>query len=110
MNTGTKLRTILVIATCLNTALMATDITGFNNPTLDAIYTVASIILSFVITAIATYFNNDFTETACRYTGAMRAEKEYLKSGTDGENFFDDAVEDEELADDEEFWEEGETE
>ena len=61
MNIGTKLRTILVIATSLNTALMATDLTGFNNHTLDTIYTVVSIILNFIIVACVTYYNNDYT-------------------------------------------------
>lgn len=92
MNIGTKLRTILVVATCLNTALMATDITGFHNPILDTIYTVASIILNFVIVAIATYFNNDFTKTAALYTTAMRLEKkkedlpeDYFEGGENNE-------------------------
>lgn len=61
MNLGTKIRTILAIATSLNTALMATDITGFHNGTLDIIYKVVSIILNFVIVACVTYYNNDFT-------------------------------------------------
>lgn len=91
MNTGTKLRTILVIATCLNTALMSTDITGFNNGTLDLIYKVASIVLNFVIVALGVYFNNDYTETACKHTGLMRLEK---KQPDDGEDFFEEIEED----------------
>ena len=91
MNTGTKLRTILAVASSINTALMATDLTGFHNPTVDMIYKIASIILNFVIVAIATYYNNDFTEVACRYTGAMRLEKEQAKGIITGENFFDEA-------------------
>lgn len=100
MNYGTKLRTILVIATSLHTALIATDITGFHNPTLDTIYKVVSICLNFVIVALAAYFNNDYTEIACRHTGAMRLEKEQKKVIT-GENFFDE-FEDESLDDVEE--------
>ena len=95
MNFGTKLRTVLVIATSLNTALMATDLTGFSNPTVDTIYKVASIVLNFIIVALAAYFNNDYTETACRYTGAMRLEKEQMKGIIAGENFFDEAEEEE---------------
>lgn len=75
MNTGTKVRTILAIATSLNTALMATDITGFHNGTLDTIYKVVSIILNFVIVALATYYNNDYTEEANYHTEVMRLEK-----------------------------------
>lgn len=93
MNIGTKLRTILVIATCLNTALMSTDITGFHNSTLDAIYKVASIILNFIIVALATYFNNDYTEEACKHTGKMRLMKDQKALKIDGENFLDEAEE-----------------
>ena len=93
MNFGTKLRTILVIATSLHTALMATDLTGFSNATVDMIYKVASIVLNFIIVALAAYFNNDYTETACRHTGAMRLEKEQAKGIITGENFFDEAEE-----------------
>lgn len=75
MNTGTKVRTILAIATSLNTALMATDITGFHNGTLDTIYKVVSIILNFVIVALVTYYNNDYTEEANYHTEVMRLEK-----------------------------------
>lgn len=98
MNFGTKLRTILAIATSLNTALMATDLTGFHNPTLDTTYKVVSIILNFVIVACVTYYNNDYTEVACQHTGAMRTEKEHQKGIITGENFYDEA---EEVGDDE---------
>lgn len=90
MNFGTKLRTILVIATCLNTALMATDITEFNSPTLDLIYKVASIVLNFIIVACATYYNNDFTEEACRSTGYMRWLKSIQKGEGVGEGLADE--------------------
>lgn len=98
MNIGTKIRTVLAIATSLNTALMATDLTGFNNHTLDTTYMVVSIILNFVIVACVTYYNNDYTEIACEHTGAMRAEKEHKKGIITGENFYDEA---EEVGDDE---------
>lgn len=89
MNFGTKLRTVLAIATSLNTALMATDITEFNNPKLDIIYKVVSILLNFVIVACVTYYNNDFTEIAAEYTGEMRAKKAELKGEINGERFHD---------------------
>lgn len=95
MNTGTKLRTILIIATCLNTALMATDVTGFHNAVLDTIYTWASIILNFVIVALATYFNNDYTQIASEHTGRMRLEKAQQAGLIDGEDFFDEPEPDE---------------
>lgn len=87
MNFGTKLRTILAVATSLNTALMATDITEFHNPKLDIIYKVVSIILNFVIVACVTYYNNDFTELACQTTGELRAKKAE-QNGVNGEEFY----------------------
>lgn len=98
MNFGTKLRTILAIATSLNTALMATDLTGFNNGVVDLVYKIASIVLNFVIVACVAYYNNDYTETACKHTGMMRLEKEQTKNDYIGEDFFDEP--------DEEFYQE----
>ena len=104
MNSGTILRTILAIATSLNTALMATDITGFNNPNLDMAYKIASIILNFIIVACVTYYNNDYTEIAAEYTGDMRQRKAELKNTYEGEYFFDE--EEDEILDEEETEEE----
>ena len=101
MNTGTKIRTILAIATSLNTALMATDLTGFSNATVDMIYKIVSIVLNFIIVACVTYYNNDYTEEGCKGTGYTRLLKEETGNG---EDFFD--VEDEEDWDDEEWDEE----
>ena len=99
MNFGTRLRTILAIATSLNTALIATDVTDFNNATLDLIYKVASIVLNFIIVACVTYYNNDYTEIAAEKTGEMRLIKEELKNGSNeeyfGEKFLDEFVEEE---------------
>lgn len=95
MNLGTKIRTVLAVATSLNTALLATDLTGFNNPTLDTIYKVVSIILNFVIVACCTWYNNDYTEVAAQYTGMMRLEKEQKKGIITGENFYDEEEGDE---------------
>lgn len=92
MNFGTKLRTILAIATSLNTALMATDLTGFNNHTVDIIYKVVSIILNFVIVACVTYYNNDYTEIACEQTGELRLRKAE-KKGINGEYFYEEGKE-----------------
>ena len=80
MNFGTKIRTILAVATCLNTALMATDVAQFHNPTLDLAYKIISVILNFVIVACVTWFNNDYTPEAAEGTGLTRM----LKAGEDG--------------------------
>ena len=52
MNKGTQLRTILAIATSINTALIATDVTDFNSPTVNLIYKVLSVVLNFIIVAL----------------------------------------------------------
>ena len=98
MNFGTKIRTVLAVATSLNTALMATDITEFGNAKLDIIYKVVSIILNFVIVACVTYYNNDYTEDACIATGEMRMKKAEKSGKLNGEYFYgDDGMEDEDF-------------
>ena len=81
MNMGTKIRTILTIATCLNTALMATDLTGFSNATVDAVYRIVSIVLNFIIVALTTYYNNDYTvegATGTKITRDMKELRDYV--------------------------------
>lgn len=96
MNTGTIIRTILVIATSLNTALMATDITGFSSPTLDMIYKVASVVLNFIIVFCATYYNNDYSEEACIGTGITRQLKAEQEPDYVGERMYTELKEPEE--------------
>lgn len=92
MNNGTIIRTILVIATCLNTALISTDFAQFHNPTVDMAYRIISVILNFIIVACATWFNNDYTPEAAEGTGLTRS----LKAGDDGLDIIvDDYLEDE---------------
>lgn len=80
MNFGTKVRTILAVATCLNTALMATDVAQFHNETVNLIYRILSVVLNFVVVACVTWYNNDYTPEGCEGTGYTRM----LKSGDDG--------------------------
>ena len=75
MNKGTILRTILAVAVSIHTALVATDITEFHNPTANLIYKIVSIFVNFVVVAITTYYNNDFTIEADTYTKLMRQAK-----------------------------------
>lgn len=96
MNKGTILRTVLVIATCFNTALMATDIAQFHNPKLDLIYKILSVIANFVIVFCATYFNNDYTEAGAIGTGYTRQLKKEAKTGYIGDRFFGMYEEDDE--------------
>lgn len=97
MNFGTKLRTVLAIATSLNTALLATDLTSFNNHTLDISYKVVSIILNFIIIACVTYYNNDYTVegkvgtiTTREMKETANAEWEYVEEPEDAEVDEDD--------------------
>ena len=94
MNFGTKLRTVLRIATSLQTALCMTTavITDFNNKSLILIWAIFSIICDFVIAFITTYYNNDYTEIACETTGELRARKAEQK-GIQGEYFYNDEEE-----------------
>lgn len=96
MNIGTKIRTVLAVATCLNTALMATDVAQFHNAKLDLAYRIVSVILNFVIVACVTWFNNDYTPEAAEGTGLTRQLKEksdglgvvvndYIEDGEDDE-------------------------
>ena len=98
MNTGTIIRTILAIATCLNTALMATDIAHFHNPKLDLAYKIISVILNFIIVACVTWFNNDYTPEACEGTGLTRmlkAEEDEIGVNVDGLDYIEDGDDDE---------------
>ena len=88
MNKGTIFRTVLVIATCFNTALMATDVAQFGNETLNLIYRILSVVANFVIVFCATYFNNDYSEEACIGTGVTRQLKAEKKDDYIGDYFF----------------------
>lgn len=100
MDFGTKVRTLLAVATCLNTALMATDLTQFHNATVDLIYRIASVVLNFIVVACVTWYNNDYTEAARVGTGVTRQIKAEMADGYVGDYFFtepqDEPIEDEE--------------
>ncbi len=82
MNTGTIIRTTLAVATCLNTALLATDVAQFHNETVNLIYRILSVILNFVVVACVTWYNNDYTPQASEGTGLTRQ----LKAEAKGED------------------------
>lgn len=99
MNFGTKIRTILAVATCLNTALMATDVAQFHNETVNLIYRILSVVLNFVVVACVTWYNNDYTPIASEYTGAMRQAKSDEEAGVDvsGLEYLEEGDDDDEL-------------
>lgn len=101
MNKGTIIRTILVIATCLNTALLATDVAQFGNETVNLIYKILSVAANFVIVFCATWFNNDYSEEACIGTGVTRQLKAEKAEDYNGDFFFDE-VSDEDMLEEEE--------
>ena len=90
MNQGTIIRTILVIASCFNTALMATDVAQFGNETVNLVYRILSVVANFIIVFCATYFNNDYSEEACIGTGMTRQLKAEKKQGYVGDFFYTD--------------------
>ena len=96
MNFGTKLRTILAIATALNTANVMSAFAEFDNPIISTIYKAVSLIALIIVMSANTYYNNDYTETASKYTGMMRLEKEQKKGVITGENFYDELEDEEE--------------
>lgn len=90
MNQGTIIRTILVIASCFNTALMATDVAQFGNETVNLVYRILSVVANFIIVFCATYFNNDYSEEACIGTGMTRQLKAEKKQDYVGDFFYTD--------------------
>lgn len=94
MNKGTIIRTILVIASCFNTALMATDVAQFHNETVNLVYKILSVVANFIIVFCATWFNNDYTEEACVGTAITRQLKAEQKGDYIGEYFYTEPKED----------------
>jgi uncharacterized membrane protein len=90
MNIGTKLRTILAIATALNTANVMSAFAEFDNPIISTIYKAVSLIALIIVMSANTYYNNDYSEIACEHTGAMRLAKEQKKGNIHGENFIEE--------------------
>lgn len=95
MNTGTVIRTALAVAVSIHTALIATDVTGFQNPKVDLIYKIVSIVVNFIVVALTTYYNQDYTEEACQGTGLTRQLKAEKKEDYNGEVFNDEVKDDE---------------
>lgn len=111
MNKGTKLRTVLRVAASLqNTAVILTaSVNAFAGEYhigwLVFAWALFAIICDFVVSALTTYYNNDYTEEACEATGEMRARKAE-KNGINGEYFYmdldDDPLQEEEGEDESE--------
>ena len=77
MNRGTIIRTVLAVASVINSGAVASGIAEFENPTVNAVYEVLSFVAMTVILFVNTYYNNDYTEAAAHGTGLTRM----LKAG-----------------------------
>ena len=92
MDKGTKIRTALRIAVSLNTAIYAVSTAvgalGFNWLTLA--WAILTIISDLVVSALTTYYNNNYTEEACIGTGITRQLKAEKQEGYIGDIFFTD--------------------
>lgn len=108
MDKGTKIRTALRIAVSLNTAIYAVSAAvgalGFSWLTLAwAIFTVIS---DFAVSALTTYYNQNYTEEACIGTGITRQLKAEQKKDYIGDIFFTD-IDDEVIEENEDTDESG---
>lgn len=99
MNVGTKIRTALRIAVSLNTAIYAVSaaVGTLGYGWLTVAWAIATIISDFVVSALTTYYNNDYTEEACIGTGITRQLKAEKKNSYAGEIFYsEESTEDKE--------------
>ena len=95
MNTGTKLRTALRIAVSLDTAAFAVTaaIGELNIGWLTFAWGIFIIVTDFAVSALTTYYNNDYSPEMAEGTGYGRQLKAQKKDDYAGENFFDEAEE-----------------
>ena len=100
MNKGTIIRTILAIATVINSGAIAAGIAELENPTVNMIYKVLSFCATAVILFVNTWYNQDYTEEACIGTAITRQLRAEKKEGYIGDIFFTD-IDDEEDEEDE---------
>ena len=85
MNKGTIFRTILAVCVSINTALAVTDVTGFENEKLNLAYQIVSMVINFVIVALNTYYNNDYTQEGAEGTALTRRLKAEKTEGAEGD-------------------------
>ena len=82
MNIGTKIRTVARVAVSAYTAfcIWQTAVDGFGNKTVSLIWAILIIACGWVVDFMTTWYNNDYTEVADKYTTEMRLEKARLKA------------------------------
>lgn len=72
MDNGTRIRRTLLILTSINTALATLDVAQFENPTVNLIYKIVSVLVNALVAGINHYYNNQYTEEGCIGTGLTR--------------------------------------
>lgn len=77
MDNGTRIRTALAILTSLNMFLAALDIAQFGNEKANLVYKIASVVVNALVIAVNNYYNNQYTEEACKGTGLTRQLKKH---------------------------------
>lgn len=92
MNKGTIIRTILAVATVINSGAIAAGIAEFENPTVNMVYKVLSFCATAVILFINTWYNNDYTEEARIGTAITRQLKAEQRDDYIGDYFFTNAL------------------
>lgn len=88
MNKGTRIRTIVLAVAIINQAISQVGEPDFGNETANLVYRIVSYIFTVAAAAIAFWYNNDFTEEACRGTAMTRQLKLEKKGDYVGDRFF----------------------
>lgn len=88
MNKGTKIRTAVLFVAVVNQAISQVGDPDFGNETANLVYRIISYIFTVAAAVIALWYNNDFTEEACRGTAVTRQLKLEKKDDYVGDRFF----------------------
>lgn len=93
MNRGTKIRTVVLFIAIVNQAISQVGDPDFGNETANLVYRIVSYIFTVAAAVIALWYNNDFTEEACRGTAVTRQLKLEKEDDYIGDRFFTDEEE-----------------
>lgn len=93
MNRGTKIRTVGLFIAIVNQAISQVGDPDFGNETANLVYRIVSYIFTVAAAVIALWYNNDFTEEACRGTAVTRQLKLEKEDDYIGDRFFTDEEE-----------------
>ena len=93
MNTGTRIRSVMLAIAIINQAISQVGDPDFGNETANTVYRIVSYIFTVAAAAIAFWYNNDFTEEACIGTGVTRQLKAEKQADYVGDFFYEDEEE-----------------